>query len=125
MASYKQQVLHVDFQRVDKDHKIHVKVPQLSNADVAPGVKTRRPHHIVRTDAVPASIARVHEVDRGGEVGHSIHANDLALPAGVGWSPVKQETLPWRRSMRPRAVLPEAPVAAVRWMRNLRAARSA
>jgi hypothetical protein len=37
---YKQQVLHLDFQRVDATHKIHVKVPlHFINADIAPGVK--------------------------------------------------------------------------------------
>ena len=38
---YKQQCLHVDFQRVDKTHKIHVKVPlHFINAETCPGVKT-------------------------------------------------------------------------------------
>lgn len=87
---YKQQVLHVDFQRVDKDHKIHVKVPlHFLNADVAPGVKTGggKPHHIVTeldVQCFPGSLPEFIEVDMGKlEVGHSIHANDLVLPAGV------------------------------------------
>jgi large subunit ribosomal protein L25 len=87
---YKQQVLHVDFQRVDKDHKIHVKVPlHFLNADVAPGVKTGggKPHHIVTeldVECFPGSLPEFIEVDMGKlEVGHSIHANDLKLPQGV------------------------------------------
>jgi large subunit ribosomal protein L25 len=87
---YKQQVLHVDFQRVDKDHKIHVKVPlHFRNADIAPGVKTGggKPHHImneVDVQCFPGALPEFIEVDMGKlEVGHSIHANDLALPAGV------------------------------------------
>jgi large subunit ribosomal protein L25 len=87
---YKQQVLHIDFQRVDADHKIHVKVPlHFLNADVAPGVKTGggKPHHIVNeldVQCLPGSLPEFIEVDMGKlEVGHSIHANDLALPAGV------------------------------------------
>ncbi len=87
---YKQQVLHVDFQRVDKDHKIHVKVPlHFLNADVAPGVKTGggKPHHIVTeldVQCLPGSLPEFIAVDMGKlEVGHSIHANDLVLPAGV------------------------------------------
>lgn len=87
---YKQQVLHVDFQRVDKDHKIHVKVPlHFLNAETAPGVKLGggKPHHIVNeldVECFPGSLPGFIEVDMGKlEVGHSIHANDLALPAGV------------------------------------------
>ncbi len=87
---YKQQVLHVDFQRVDKDHKIHVKVPlHFLNAETAPGVKLGggKPHHIVNeldVECLPGSLPEFIEVDMGKlEVGHSIHANDLALPAGV------------------------------------------
>ena len=87
---YKQQVLHVDFQRVEKDHKIHVKVPlHFLNADVAPGVKTGggKPHHILNeldVQCLPSSLPEFIEVDMGKlEVGHSIHANDLALPSGV------------------------------------------
>ena len=41
MHPYKQQVLHVDFQRVDKNKKIHMKVPlHFINAEISPGVKT-------------------------------------------------------------------------------------
>ncbi len=87
---YKQQVLHVDFQRVDKDHKIHVKVPlHFLNAETAPGVKTGggKPHHIVNeldVECLPGSLPEFIVVDMGQlEVGHSIHANDLKLPAGV------------------------------------------
>ncbi|MCA1926042.1 MAG: 50S ribosomal protein L25/general stress protein Ctc [Thiobacillus sp.] len=87
---YKQQVLHVDFQRVEKDHKIHVKVPlHFLNADVAPGVKTGggKAHHIVNeldVECLPGSLPEFIEVDMGKlEVGHAIHANDLVLPAGV------------------------------------------
>jgi large subunit ribosomal protein L25 len=88
--AYKQQVLHVDFQRVDRDHKIHVKVPlHFLNADVAPGVKTGggKAHHIVNeldVECMPGSLPEYIAVDMGKlEVGHSIHANDLVMPAGV------------------------------------------
>jgi large subunit ribosomal protein L25 len=87
---YKQQVLHVDFQRVDKDHVIHVRVPlHFLNAEVSPGVKTGggKPHHIVTeldVQCLPGSLPEFIEVDMGTlEVGHSIHANDLTLPKDV------------------------------------------
>jgi large subunit ribosomal protein L25 len=96
---YRQQVLHVDFQRVDKDHKIHVKVPlHFLNAEEAPGVKLGggKPHHIVNeldVQCLPGSLPEFIEVDMGNlEAGHSIHANDLVLPAGVELVPhVKTE----------------------------------
>src|SRR5471030_1142171 len=38
--AFKQLVLHADFQRVDANHKIHVKVPlHFINADISPAVK--------------------------------------------------------------------------------------
>src|SRR5262245_55413059 len=41
MHPWRQQVMHVDFQRVAKDRKIHIKVPvHFINAEIAPGVKT-------------------------------------------------------------------------------------
>ncbi len=87
---YKQQVLHVDFQRVDKTHKIHVKVPlHFLNEDTAPGVKTgggKVSHVVTEIDVtcLPGNLPEFISVDMGAlEIGHSIHANDLALPEGV------------------------------------------
>jgi len=41
MHPFRQQVQHIDFQRVDANKKMHIKVPlHFLNADIAPGVKT-------------------------------------------------------------------------------------
>lgn len=87
---YKPQVLHVDFQRVDADHKIHVKVPlHFINAETAPGVKLGggKPHHILNeldVQCLPGKLPEFIEVDMGQlEAGHAVHANDLKLPEGV------------------------------------------
>ncbi len=87
---YKQQVLHVDFQRVDKTHKIHVKVPlHFLNADVAPGVKTgggKVSHVMTEIDVtcLPGNLPEFIAVDMGSlELGHSIHVAELKLPEGV------------------------------------------
>ena len=87
---YKQQVLHVDFQRVDKTHKIHVKVPlHFLNADTAPGVKTgggKVSHVMTEIDVtcLPGNLPEYIVVDMGSmELGHSIHAAELTLPEGV------------------------------------------
>ncbi len=117
---FKQQVLHVDFQRVDKGQKIHVKVPlHFLNADVAPGVKTGggKPHHIVTeldVECLPGSLPEFIEVDMGQlEVGHSIHANDLKLPEGVELvAHIKQENPAVASINAPRGAGPEEAPAA-------------
>ena len=87
---YKQQVLHVDFQRVDKTHKIHVKVPlHFLNADEAPGVKTgggKVSHVMTEIDVtcLPGNLPEFIVVEMGKlELGHAIHVSDLTLPKGV------------------------------------------
>lgn len=87
---YRQQVLHVDFQRVVKGQKIHVKVPlHFVNAETCPGVKTGggKPHHImteIEVQCLPRDLPEFIEVDMGKmEVDTAIHANQLVLPKGV------------------------------------------
>ena len=87
---YKQQVLHVDFQRIDKTHKIHVKVPlHFLNEETAPGVKTgggKISHVITEIDitCLPGNLPEFIAVDVGQlELNHSIHVNELKLPEGV------------------------------------------
>ncbi len=90
MHPFRMEVQHVDFQRVDKTHKIHVSVPlHFINADVAPGVKLSGGNvsHIM-TELNIACLANCLpefvEVDLSAlEAGHSIHVADIALPAGV------------------------------------------
>ena len=90
MHPYKQQILHVDLQRVDKDHKIHVKVPlHFVNAEQSPGVKLGggiASHVVTEVDVacLPGNLPEYIEVDMGSlQVGQSIHLNDIALPVGV------------------------------------------
>ena len=87
---YKQQVLHVDFQRIDKKQKIHVKVPlHFLNEETAPGVKTgggKVSHVITEIDitCLPGNLPELIAVDIGQlELNHSIHVNELKLPEGV------------------------------------------
>ena len=90
MHPYKPLVLHVDFQRVDATHKIHMKVPlHFVNADIAPGVKLGGGvvNHIlteVDVSCLPGALPEFIEVDLGNlEAGQSLHLSDLKLPAGV------------------------------------------
>jgi len=90
MHPYKPQVQHVDFQRVSKDKKIHMKVPlHFVNAEKAPGVKEQGgvvSHVLNELDITcfPDDLPEFIEVDLGSlSVGNSIHARDFALPKGV------------------------------------------
>jgi len=83
-------VLHVDFQRVSADRKIHMKVPlHFVNADIAPGIKLQGGvvSHVInelKVTCLPADLPEFIEVDmKDVTVGHSIHVNDLNLPKGV------------------------------------------
>ncbi len=90
MHPYRQQVQHIDFQRVDANKKIHMKVPlHFINADVAPGVKTDGgiiTHVLNELEIVclAADLPTAIEVDLGAlELGHSIHIADVKLSKGV------------------------------------------
>ncbi len=90
MHPFKQQVLHVDFQRVDKNKKIHMKVPlHFINADIAPGVKTSGgivSHILTEVDisCLPEDLPEFISVDLAElTAGHTLHLSDLALPKGV------------------------------------------
>lgn len=90
MHPYRQEILHVDFQRVAKDQAIHVKVPlHFLNAENSNGVKFGHGiiNHVMNEieitclpDALPEFIA----VDLGAmELGQSVHLADIKFPAGV------------------------------------------
>ena len=90
MHPFKLQVQHVDFQRVSKDRKIHMKVPlHFVNAEKSPGVKEQggiASHVLNELDITcfPADLPEFIEVDLGSlTVGHSIHVRELQLPKGV------------------------------------------
>jgi large subunit ribosomal protein L25 len=90
MHPWRGHVQHVDFQRVAKDKKIHMKVPlHFINAEVAPGVKEQGgvPNHVINEldiRCLPADLPEFIEVDMGQlSIGHSIHVKDLKLPKGV------------------------------------------
>lgn len=90
MHPFRQQVMHVDFQRIDATHKIHKKVPlHFINEEIAPGVKLGggKISHVMNeldVTCLPKDLPSFIEVDLGKlELGHSVHVADLKLPAGV------------------------------------------
>jgi large subunit ribosomal protein L25 len=90
MHPYKPLLLHVDFQRVDATHKVHIKVPlHFINAEISPGVKQSGgvvSHIYTEVDVVclPADLPEFIEVDlRDLASGNSLHMSHLKLPSGV------------------------------------------
>jgi large subunit ribosomal protein L25 len=98
MHPYKPQVQHVDFQRVLKDRKLHMKVPlHFAHAEKSPGVKDQGgvvSHVLNELDIAcfPDDLPEFIEVDLGNlSVGNSIHVRDLKLPKGVELALKKDE----------------------------------
>ena len=87
---YKQQVLHVDFQRVSKSERITTKVPlHFINGDVSPAVKLSaavitHPITEIEITCLPADLPQGIEVDLADMVaGAVLHISDVKLPEGV------------------------------------------
>ncbi|WUR12747.1 50S ribosomal protein L25/general stress protein Ctc [[Empedobacter] haloabium] len=90
MHAYKQLVLHADFQRVDANQPVHVKVAlHFENADVSPAVKLHGAtiSHVaneIEISCLPSALPEFISVDLSKmDVGTTLHINDLTLPAGV------------------------------------------
>ena len=87
---YKQQVLHIDFQRVSASEKLHMKVPlHFVNGEASPAVKLGGQmisHVMTEIDVacLPKDLPEFIEVDLGNiENDQSLHISDITLPQGV------------------------------------------
>ena len=90
MHPFKPQVLHCDFQRVDATTKITKKVPlHFVGEETSVAVKTDKctVNHVItelEITCLAQQLPEFIEVDLSGLTkGHSLHVNDLKLPAGV------------------------------------------
>lgn len=90
MHPFKPLVLHIDFQRVSSTEKIHMRIPlHFTNAEESAAVKLGGAiiSHIandIEVTCLPSDLPEFIEVDLSKiELGHSIHAKDVALPKGV------------------------------------------
>jgi large subunit ribosomal protein L25 len=120
MHPYRPQVQHVDFQRVLKNKKLHMKVPlHFVNAEKSPGVKDQAgvvSHVLNEIDisCLPDDLPEFVEVDLGGlSVGNSVHARDLKLPNGVELAIGKNENPVVATVVVPQLVTEEEETAAV------------
>ena len=90
MHPWRQQVVHVDFQRVDKSRKIHMRVPlHFLNAEIAPGVKTgggvvQHTLNAIDIQCLPGDLPAYIEVDlKDMELNDTLHVMELSMPKGV------------------------------------------
>jgi large subunit ribosomal protein L25 len=90
MHPFKNEILHVDFQRIDENRRIHMKVPlHFANEDVSPAVKISGAlvSHVlndINIACLPKDLPEFVEVDLSNlAVGQSLHASALKLPPGV------------------------------------------
>jgi large subunit ribosomal protein L25 len=116
MHPFKQQVLHIDFQRVAANEKIHVRVPiHYLNAEASPAVKVSANvvSHVmndIEVICLPKDLPEFIEIDLGTlEAQGSVHVSDLKLPEGVSVTPHAEEVI--ATATMPQEMV-EAPIAA-------------
>ena len=87
---FKQQVLHIDFQRVSAKQKIHMKIPlHYSGEEESPAVKQGKAlvNHILtelEVSCLPADLPEAIKVDLSKlEIGAALTLKDIQLPQGV------------------------------------------
>ena len=125
MHPFKQLILHIDFQRVDANTKLHMKVPlHYSGDENSSAVKTEGcvANHVVTEIEVlclPADLPEFIAVDLSGlKKGASLHLDEITLPKGVTAvtrgknNPVLVSVVAVAGAEAPAAAVAEAPVAA-------------
>ncbi|MEO5693318.1 MAG: 50S ribosomal protein L25/general stress protein Ctc [Usitatibacter sp.] len=90
MHPFRPMILHADFQRVDANKKIHMKVPlHFVNAEISPGVKGAGgiAQHVLNeleVKCLPKDLPEFIEVDlKDLQAGHSLHLSGVTMPKGV------------------------------------------
>ncbi len=90
MHPFRNEILHVDFQRVDENRRIHMKVPlHFVKEETSPAVKisgalVSHVQNELDIACLPRDLPEFIEVDLSNlTVGQSLHASGLKLPAGV------------------------------------------
>ena len=119
MHPFKQLILHIDFQRVEANTTLHMKVPlHFSGEENSPAVKLDACliNHVVtelEVACLPADLPEFSAVDLSAlKKGTSLHAKDLTLPKGVSAVVRGKENPVIVSVVAPVAEVVEAPVAA-------------
>ena len=119
MHPFKQLILHIDFQRVEANTTLHMKVPlHFSGEENSPAVKLDACliNHVVtelEVACLPADLPEFIAVDLSTlKKGTSLHAKDLTLPKGVSAVVRGKENPVIVSVVAPAAEVVEAPVVA-------------
>ena len=90
MHAFRQQIQHMDFQRVDANREIHIKVPfHFVNAENSEAVKfggaiVSHVMNEIEIACLPRNLPEFIEVDLAGiAAGNAVHIEDLVMPEGV------------------------------------------
>jgi large subunit ribosomal protein L25 len=92
MHPWKQNVLHIDFQRVDETTRVHKKVPlHFEGEDSSPAVKTDKclVSHVatdIEVECLASKLPEFISIDLSGLTkNQSLKASELKLPEGIKW----------------------------------------
>ena len=115
MHPVRNNIQHIDFQRINENEKISVKVPfHFVNEDTAPGVKIEGglvSHIMTEIDisCLPKDLPQYIEVDLGElAMGESIHLSEVTVPEGVDLTSLTEENDPAITSIsKPKVVVEE------------------
>jgi len=108
-------ILHIDFQRIDENKKLSVKIPfHFLNQEIAPGVKLEGgivSHIMIDVDiaCLPKDLPSYIEVDLINlAIGDSIHLSEIKVPEGVELTGLSEENDPIITSIsKPKVVVDE------------------
>ena len=108
-------ILHIDFQRIDENKKLSVKIPfHFMNQEIAPGVKLEGgivSHIMIDVDilCLPKDLPTYIEVDLSNlSIGDSIHLSEINVPEGVELTGLSEENDPIITSIsKPKVVAEE------------------
>ena len=117
MHPVRNNIQHIDLQRIDKNKKLSVKIPfHFLNEDVAPGVKLEGgvvSHIMVDVDisCLPKDLPTYIEVDMIAlSIGDSIRLSDIKVPEGVELTTLSEDNDPTVTSIsQPKVVTEETP----------------
>jgi len=120
MHPVRNNIQHIDLQRIDENKKLSVKIPfHFLNEDVAPGVKLEGgvvSHIMVDVDisCLPKDLPTYIEVDMIAlSIGDSIRLSDIKVPEGVELTTLSEDNDPTVTSIsQPKVVVEETPVVA-------------
>tara|TARA_B100000780_G_C21061889_1_gene426845 strand:+ start:185 stop:880 length:696 start_codon:yes stop_codon:yes gene_type:complete len=108
-------ILHIDFQRIDENKKLSVKIPfHFLNQELAPGLKLEGgivSHIMIDVDilCLPKDLPAYIEVDLINlSIGDSIHLSEIKVPEGVELTSLSEENDPIITSIsKPKVIVDE------------------